>query len=227
MEWNDFFSEIKGKEYCKKLKVFLDEEYKNKTIFPKRENMFKAFEETPLNKVKVVILGQDPYHEVNQAMGLAFSVKNGVSLPPSLQNIYKEIGNEYGQNLMNKSGDLTYLAKQGVLLLNPILSVEEGRALSHKCIEYDLFFEDIMKCLDKNINPIVFLLWGNNAKSYKKYIKNPNHLVLESVHPSPLSANRGGWFNNNHFRKANEFLKNHNIKEIDWIPKDNFNAKNS
>lgn len=220
MEWEDLFKEVKKQEYSRKLNSFLDEEYKTKTIYPPRKLLFNAFSLTPYNKVKVVILGQDPYHEPKQAMGLAFSVPKGVDLPPSLQNIYKEIGNEYGVNILNKSGDLTYLSKQGVLLLNPILSVEEHKPLSHKCIEYDCFFKDVMTFLNENNNPIVFMLWGNNAKQYKKYITNKNHFILESVHPSPLSANRGGWFENNHFKKANEFFKSHNIEEIDWLPKD-------
>ncbi len=220
MEWEDLFKEVKNKDYSKKLNSFLDEEYKNKVVYPPRNLMFNAFNLTPYENVKVVILGQDPYHEPNQAMGLAFSVPKGVDLPPSLQNIYKEIGNEYGVNILGKSGDLTYLAKQGVLLLNPTLSVVEHKPLSHKCVEYDNFFKDVMIFLDKNIKPVVFMLWGNNAKQYKKYITNSSHLILESVHPSPLSANRGGWFGNNHFKKANEFLKKNNVGEIDWLPKE-------
>ena len=220
MEWEDLFKEVKEKDYSKRLNSFLDEEYKSKTVYPPRELMFNAFNLTPYENVKVVILGQDPYHEPNQAMGLAFSVPKGVDLPPSLQNIYKEIGNEYGVNILNKFGDLTYLAKQGVLLLNPTLSVVEHKPLSHNCAEYDEFFKDVMAFLNNNSNPIVFMLWGNNAKQYKKYITNKNHLILESVHPSPLSANRGGWFGNNHFKKTNDFFKKNGLKEIDWIPKE-------
>lgn len=220
MGWEDLFKNIKSHDYSKKLNSFLDEEYKNKVVYPPRDLMFNAFNLTPYENVKVVILGQDPYHEPHQAMGLAFSVPKGVDLPPSLQNIYKEIGNEYRVNILNKSGDLTYLAKQGVLLLNPILSVVEHKPLSHKCVEYDEFFKDVMAFLNRNSNPIVFMLWGNNAKQYKKYINNQNHLILESVHPSPLSANRGGWFGNNHFIKANIFLKEHGLKEIEWLPKE-------
>ena len=219
MEWEDLFKKIKEKDYSKKLNAFLDEEYKNKIVYPPRKLLFNAFNLTPYEGVKVVILGQDPYHEPNQAMGLAFSVPKGVNLPPSLQNIYKEIGSEYSVNLLDKSGDLTYLAKQGVLLLNPILSVIEHKPLSHKCAEYDEFFKDVMSFLNNHEKPIVFMLWGNNAKQYKKYITNKNHLILESVHPSPLSANRGGWFGNNHFKQANEFLKKHNLNEIDWVQK--------
>lgn len=217
MDWNEVFKKIRQEEYSIKLERFLNEEYKNKTIYPPRELVFNAFKLTPLDKVKVVILGQDPYHEPHQAMGLAFSVPTGVDVPPSLQNIYKEISIEYKQDLSNSSGDLTYLAKQGVLLLNPILTVEEHKPLSHKCNEYELFFKEILSVLNSQNRPIVFMLWGNNARKFKKLLNNSNHLVLESVHPSPLSANRGGWFGNNHFLKCNDFLKNNNIREVDWI----------
>lgn len=219
MKWKNFFEEIKNKEYSKKLEIFLDEEYSKKTIYPPRNLMYKAFELTPLEEVKVVILGQDPYHEPNQAMGLSFSVPDGIDVPPSLINIYKEIQNEYNVDLSNKSGNLTYLAKQGVLLLNPILTVEAHKPLSHKCKEYESFFVDLLKLINNQNQSIVFMLWGNNAKVYKRLLTNKNHLVLESVHPSPLSANRGGWFGNNHFKKCNEFLKSKGIKEIDWIGK--------
>jgi len=218
MDWNDLFLRIKNEEYSTELNTFLDSEYQNKTIYPPRDKIFNAFKLTPLAEVKVVILGQDPYHEESQAMGLAFSVPNGVKLPPSLQNIYKEIGIEYGQDLSSCSGDLTYLASQGVLLLNPILTVEEHKPLSHKSRFYDSFFIEVMKTLNDTDRPIVFMLWGNNAKQYKYLLTNPKHLILESVHPSPLSANRGGWFNNNHFKLANEFLKNNHLEEINWLP---------
>lgn len=219
MQWNDVFDKIKEEDYSKKLNAFLNEEYKTKVIYPPRSKMFNAFLYTPLDKVKVVILGQDPYHEKGQAVGLAFSVPDGVELPPSLQNIYKEIGNEYHEDLSKCSGDLTYLTKQGVLLINPILSVVEHRPLSHKCKEYELFFNEIMGVLNKQEQPIVFLLWGNNARAFKSLLNNPNHLILESVHPSPLSANRGGWFGNNRFIKCNEFLVSKGLVPIDWIPK--------
>lgn len=218
MNWNDFFKSIKNKEYVLRLESFLNEEYKNKVIYPPKELIFNAFTLTPLEDVKVVILGQDPYHEVNQAMGLAFSVPEGIKLPPSLINIFKEIQNEYHTNLNINNGDLTYLAKQGVLLLNPILTVEEGRPLSHKCKEYDLFFKDLMNYLNNLDQPICFMLWGGNAKKYKNYLNNNKHLILEANHPSPLSANRGGWFNNNHFILCNEYLKKNNLKEIEWLP---------
>ncbi len=219
MEWNDLFNEIKEKEYSKKLNTFLDEEYKNKVIYPPREKMFNAFKLTPLDTVKVVILGQDPYHEVGQAMGLAFSVPKGIEIPPSLENIYREIELEYKTKMNHSNGDLTYLTRQGVLLINPILTVEEHKPLSHKCHEYELFFNDVLTTLNNIDRPVVFMLWGNNARQFKSLLTNPKHLVLESVHPSPLSANRGGWFNNNHFIEANSFLKKNNITEINWINK--------
>jgi uracil-DNA glycosylase len=219
MDWNDLFSEIKNKEYSKKLNTFLDNEYKTKVIYPPREKMFNAFKLTPLDEVKVVILGQDPYHEPNQAMGLAFSVPRGIILPPTLENIYREIENEYHTKMDHTNGDLTYLAKQGVLLINPILTVVEHRPLSHKCKEYELFFNDVMNKLNLLDKPLVFLLWGNNARQFKYLLTNPNHLILESVHPSPLSANRGGWFNNNHFIKANEYLVKNKEQPINWLNK--------
>lgn len=214
--WNEFFKDIQTKDYSKSLHEFLDKEYASKTCYPPRKLVFNAFSLTPLKETKVIIFGQDPYHEPNQAMGLAFSVMDGVQVPPSLINIYKEIENEYHCVMNYHSGDLTYLAKQGVLLLNSILSVERAKPLSHNIEEYAYFFEDVLKVLNDNDQPMVFLLWGSSARKFKKYLTNPNHLILESVHPSPLSANRGGWFGNNHFKTTNEFLKKHNLKEIEW-----------
>ena len=178
--------------------------------------MFNAFKYTPLKEVKVVIIGQDPYHEDHQAMGLSFSVPKGVALPPSLINIFKEIENNFGYKMNYSNGDLTYLAKQGVLLLNTILTVRKSIPLSHQKIGYDLFVQDILKTIDEQNQPIVFLLWGNYARGLKKYLHNPNHLILESTHPSPLSANRGGFFNQNHFLKANNYLVSHGLKPINW-----------
>lgn len=214
--WKEFFLEIKNKDYAKSLSTFLDEEYKNYTCFPPRKLMFNAFVLTPLNEVKVVIIGQDPYHEINQAMGLSFSVPKGIKVPPSLINIYKEIEDEYGTKLNHNDGDLTYLAKQGVLLLNSILSVREHQPMSHNIKEYALFFSDVLSLLDTFDQPIVFLLWGSSARKLKVFVKNKNHLVLESIHPSPLSAIHGGWFGNNHFKNANEFLVSKGANPIDW-----------
>ena len=165
MEWNDFFNEIKNKEYFKNLNNFLDEEYKNRIIYPPRDEIYNAFKLCSLSSLKVVIIGQDPYFNKNQAMGLAFSVKEGVKLPPSLENIYKEIEIEFNSIMNYQSGDLTYLSKQGVFLINPILTVIEGKPLSHNTKEYQLFFKDLMMFIDKIDKPIVFILWGNKAKS--------------------------------------------------------------
>lgn len=217
--WNELFNQIKEEPYSLYLNHFLDEEYASQTIYPKRENMFNAFRYTPLEKVKVVIMGQDPYHEPGQAMGLSFSVPNGVKVPPSLVNIYREIQLEYGCEMDYSSGDLTYLAKQGVLLLNSILTVRAHQAMSHNIKQYQEFLSDVLKVLDAQDRPIVFLLWGGPARKLKGSIHNQNHLIIEGVHPSPLSANRGGWFYNNHFKKCNEFLKDHNIEEINWCNK--------
>lgn len=214
--WEELFEKIKEKDYAKKINTILNQEYATHTIFPPRNMMFNAFKYTPLKEVKVVIIGQDPYHEDNQAMGLSFSVPKGVALPPSLINIFKEIENNFGYKMNYSNGDLTYLAKQGVLLLNTILTVRKSIPLSHQNIGYDLFVQDILKTIDEQDQPIVFLLWGNYARELKKYLHNPNHLILESTHPSPLSANRGGFFNQNHFLKANNYLVNHGLKPINW-----------
>ena len=214
--WNDFFNSIKEKDYSKSLNAFLNEEYAKYTCYPPRELLFNAFRQTKLEDVKVVVIGQDPYHEPFQAMGMSFSVPDGVTPPPSLINIYKEIADEYNCEMNYRSGNLTYLAKQGVLLLNSILSVRAHQPLSHNIKEYQLFFSDVLSLLDSLNQPIVFLLWGGYARNLKKFLHNPNHLILESVHPSPLSANRGGWFKNGHFKKANEYLIGHGAKEINW-----------
>lgn len=217
--WNEFFKEVSKKDYSETLNHFLNVEYATKTIYPKRENMFNAFRYTPLKDVKVVIVGQDPYHEPNQAMGLSFSVPKGVKVPPSLVNIFKEIEQEYDCKMDLDNGDLTYLARQGVLLLNSILTVRAHEPMSHNIKEYNLFLHDVLEVLNKQYRPIVFLLWGGPAKRLKQYLTNPDHLILECVHPSPLAANRGGWFGNNHFKKCNEYLVSHNIKEINWLNK--------
>lgn len=216
MEWNEFFNEIKNKEYFKNLNNFLDEEYKNRIIYPPRDEIYNAFKLCSLSSLKVVIIGQDPYFNKNQAMGLAFSVKEGVKLPPSLENIYKEIEIEFNSIMNYQSGDLTYLSKQGVFLINPILTVIEGKPLSHNTKEYQLFFKDLMMFIDKIDKPIVFILWGNKAKSYEKYILNKNRLIIKTTHPSPLGANKGGFFNTDMFKKTNEYLKKHGINEIIW-----------
>ena len=214
--WSEFFHQIQGEEFCEKLNKFLNKEYQEYTCYPPRELLFNAFKLTPLDKVRVVIVGQDPYHEPNQAMGLSFSVPKGVKVPPSLVNIYKEIAQEYNCKMDFSSGDLTYLAKQGVLLLNSILSVRAHQALSHNTEEYRLFLSRVLEVLDHQKQPIVFLLWGGPARKLKGYLHNPSHLILECIHPSPLAANHGGWFGNNHFKLVNAYLKNNGQKEIKW-----------
>ena len=214
-KWTEFFHNVEKKDYFKSLMCFLDFEYSHEIIYPTRENLFKAFELTDSNNVKVVIVGQDPYHEPKQAMGLSFSVPSSTKLPPSLVNIYKEINNDLGLD-MKKDGDLTYLAKQGVLLINAYLTVRKGQPLSHHRKEYELLMTDLMKYLDSLNQPIVFMLWGNFAQKYEKYLQNTNHLILKSTHPSPLGANHGGWFNMHQFSKANTFLKENGSSEINW-----------
>lgn len=213
--WNEFFIEESKKEYYQNLMSFVDDEYNMKKIYPPRELIFSAFNLTPFNEVKVIIVGQDPYHNPNQAMGLAFSVPFGVKLPPSLYNIYREIENEFNC-IMPNNGDLTYLAKQGVLLINSILTVEENKPLSHANKGYEILLSNVIKLLNDDNNPKVFILWGNSAKKLQKLITNPCHLVLTSAHPSPLSA-YNGFFNNNHFIKTNDFLLDNNLSPINWV----------
>ena len=214
--WKDFFEKEKEKAYFRRLEEFLDNEYKNKVIYPPRDLVFNAFSLCPLDKIKVVIIGQDPYHEPGQAMGLSFSVPSTCKVPPSLKNIYKEIEDDCNEIFFNKDGDLTYLANQGVLLLNSILTVEQGKPLSHNIKEYEELYHNILKELDALDYPLVFMLWGGNAKKQSVYLKNPKHLVLCANHPSPLSANRGGFFGCKHFLKANQFLIQNGIEPIIW-----------
>ena len=214
--WNDFFKEIQNEDFCQSLNKFLNNEYAEYTCYPPRELLFNAFKLTPLSKVKVVIIGQDPYHEPGQAMGLSFSVPKGIRVPPSLVNIYKEIAQEYNCQMNFSSGDLTYLAKQGVLLLNSILSVRAHQPMSHNNEEYKKFLASVLEVLDHQKQPIVFLLWGGPARKLKGYLHNPSHLILECIHPSPLAANHGGWFGNNHFKLANKYLEDNGAAPIKW-----------
>ena len=214
--WNEFFKEIQSEDFCESLNKFLNKEYADYTCYPPRELLFNAFRLTPLDKVRVVIVGQDPYHEPGQAMGLSFSVPQGIRVPPSLVNIYKEIAQEYNCQMNYSSGDLTYLAKQGVLLLNSILSVRAHQPLSHNNEEYKKFLASVLGVLDHQKQPIVFLLWGGPARKLKGYLHNPSHLILECIHPSPLAANHGGWFGNNHFKLANKYLEDNGASPIKW-----------
>lgn len=203
------------KEYYLKLRQFLKKEYASYTIYPNMFDIFNALKYTPYEDVKVVILGQDPYHGPNQAHGLCFSVKKGIEPPPSLKNIFKEIESDLGLK-MSGSGELTEWAKQGVLLLNTVLTVRASQPNSHKGMGWEILTDKIISLLNERNEPIVFLLWGANARSKKKLITNPHHLVLETVHPSPLSA-YNGFFGCKHFSKTNEFLKNNYQKQINWL----------
>ena len=208
------FIEIESqKDYYIKLKEFVKKEYEQYTCFPPYKNIFHALTITPLNEVKVVILGQDPYHEVNQAHGLAFSVLCK-KLPPSLVNIYKEMESDLNVKV-NQDGNLDYLASQGVLLLNTSLTVREHQANSHSNKGWEIFTDNIIKLLNEMNKPMVFILWGRNAISKTKYLNNPNHLVLTSVHPSPLSA-YNGFFGSRPFSKTNQFLLAKGETPINW-----------
>ena len=213
--WRDAIGEESQKDYYKKLSRFVNQEYDEKMVFPDKENIMKALDLTPPSAIKCVILGQDPYHEPGQAMGLAFSVNDGVKIPPSLVNIYKELQIEYGWRTLPETGNLTEWAKQGVLLLNTVLTVEAHKAASHGGRGWEQFTDAVIRHINTLDQPIVFLLWGNFARAKKALLNNPNHLVLESVHPSPLSAHRG-FIGCGHFKKCNEFLEAHGVEEIDW-----------
>ncbi len=212
--WDILLKDEFQKPYYLNLRKFLVQEYKSQTIYPHMNDIFNALKYTDYKDVKVVILGQDPYHQPNQAHGLCFSVKKGVNPPPSLQNMYKEIYAEYDYPIP-EHGELTYWAEQGVLMMNTVLTVRESQPNSHKGMGWEIFTDNVISLLNQRPEPMVFLLWGANARAKKKIITNPNHLVLESAHPSPLSA-YNGFFGNGHFKKANEFLKQNKMTEIDW-----------
>ena len=204
----------KEKEYFKELTKFVDSEYATKTIFPPRDSVMNSMKYTPYSNVKVVIVGQDPYHGVGEAHGLSFSVNIGIKIPPSLKNIYKELNRDLGLYIPN-NGFLLKWAKEGVLLLNSVLTVEKDKPGSHRGKGWEIFTDEIINALNQKETPVVFLLWGNYAKEKKKLITNPKHLILESSHPSPFSV-RNGFDGCSHFSKTNEFLKSHGLEEIDW-----------
>ena len=214
-KWDDILADEYQKEYFKKIVLFINKEYKEKTIFPQKNNILRALSLTDYDDVKVVILGQDPYHGVGEANGLAFSVNNGVSLPPSLKNIFIELHNDLGCYIPN-NGNLTKWARQGVLMLNSVLTVRANQPNSHKGKGWEQVTTAIINELNKREKPVVFLLWGANAKNIGKNIDTLKHFVLTSAHPSPMSANQGGWFGNHHFSKTNDILRKLNEKEIDW-----------
>lgn len=213
-DWDLILKDEFEKEYFKNIESFLNKAYKEKNIYPPREEIFKALELSSYQDTKVVILGQDPYYNYGQAQGLSFSVNNGIKLPPSLRNIYKEMETDIGIKPVS-NGSLISWAKQGVLLLNASLTVEDKKPNSHKSIGWQIFTDRIISLLNERQEPLVFILWGNFARSKKSLITNKRHLIIESAHPSPLSA-RHGFFGSKPFSKTNEFLKKNNIKEIDW-----------
>ena len=202
------------KPYYRKLYDTVKREYSTYQVFPPADDIFNAFHLTPLSEVKVVILGQDPYHNVNQAHGLCFSVRPTVEIPPSLENIYKELHDDLGCKIPN-NGYLVKWAKQGVLLLNTVLTVRAHQANSHQNIGWEQFTDAVIEILDQQDRPMVFLLWGKPAQRKKAMLHNPNHLILEAPHPSPLSAYRG-FFGCRHFSKTNQFLEEHGLTPIDW-----------
>ena len=214
-DWDNLLVDEFQNEYYLKIRDFLKKEYKEQTIYPSMYDIFNALKTTSYKDVKVVILGQDPYHNPGQAHGMSFSVKEGITPPPSLLNIYQEIENEFGYDMPKDYGYLMSWANQGVLLLNTVLTVRENNPQSHKNCGWEIFTDKVIELLNERPEPIVFLLWGSNAKNKKPLITNKNHLILESVHPSPLSAYRG-FFGCNHFIKANEFLIKNNLTPINW-----------
>ena len=212
--FKNIIEEESKKDYYKKLHEFVINEYNTKTIFPPKEKIFYALQTTPYDKVKVVIIGQDPYHGIGEAHGMCFSVNPGIKIPPSLMNIYKELNRDLGCKIPN-NGYLVKWAKQGVLLLNSVLTVEKDKPASHQNKGWEIFTDRIIEELNKSQTPIVFLLWGNFAKQKARLITNKKHLILTSSHPSPFSV-KYGFEGCSHFSKANKFLVSNNLTPIDW-----------
>lgn len=213
-DWWEYLSQEFDKEYYLRLREFLKQEYQEHTIYPSMDNIFNALHETPFKKVKAVIIGQDPYHGPNQAHGLSFSVNPGVAIPPSLRNIYKELAADVGFEIPNH-GYLEHWAKEGVLLLNNVLTVRAGEAHSHQKKGWEQFTDEVIRQLNEKSEPVVYLLWGAAAKKKKYLINREKHFTVESVHPSPLSAHRG-FFGSKPFSKTNELLVNAGLEPIDW-----------
>lgn len=212
-DWDIILKDEYQKDYFLKIKEVVRKEYKDKTIFPPANKVFYAFRETSYKDTKVVILGQDPYHGEGEANGLCFSVNVGIKMPPSLNNIYKELYDDLG--IKRTSTDLSDWARNGVLLLNSVLTVEKDKPASHKFVGWEEFTDSVIKKLNEKEDPVVFILWGNFAKSKIKYITNPKHLVISSSHPSPFSVHYG-FFGSKPFSKTNEFLRKNGLKEIEW-----------
>ena len=213
-DWDGILSSEFSSPYYLKLREFLKEEYRTHRVYPSMYDIFNALKTTPFQNVKCVILGQDPYHGPGQAHGLCFSVRPGIEPPPSLKNVFRELQTDIGMP-EPPTGDLTPWAKEGVLLLNTTLTVREGQPQSHKGQGWEVLTDAIIRALNDADHPIVFLLWGSNARSKKALITNPNHLILEAAHPSPLSA-YNGFFGCRHFSRANEFLSSHGVAPINW-----------
>ena len=211
--WDIILKDEYEKEYFKNLLNYINEEYNNKTVYPLKENIFKALEYTDYNDIKVVILGQDPYHGEGEAQGLSFSIPNDIRITPSLRNIFKELKNDL--NIERTNTDLSDWAKQGILLLNAILTVCKDTPLSHKDKGWEIFTDEIIKKINEREDPVIFILWGNYARSKKKLITNQNHYMIESAHPSPLSASRG-FFDSKPFSKTNNILNSINKESIRW-----------
>lgn len=213
-DWKPLLAPEFEKPYYQKLRAFLEEEYRTHVIYPDQNDIFNALHYTSYENTKVVILGQDPYHGPNQAHGLSFSVQPGVKTPPSLQNMYKELQTDLGCEIPN-NGYLVKWAEQGVLLLNAVLTVRQGEANSHKGKGWEHFTDRVIELLNEREKPAIFILWGRHAQAKKKWITNPKHHIIESVHPSPLSARRG-FFGSQPFSKVNHLLSSMGEKEIDW-----------
>lgn len=217
-DWDILLKKEYEKEYFKKLESFVNSEYKNKTIYPKINEVYNAFRYTNYNDVKVVIIGQDPYHGENQAEGLCFSVKKGIIKPPSLVNIFKELQNDLGYSIP-KNGSLVEWTRQGILLLNAVLTVEKDKAASHRAKGWEQFTDEVIRLINNKETPVVFILWGSYARSKKNLITNNKHFIIESAHPSPLSA-YNGFFGSKPFSKTNNFLIKKGLKPINWEIKD-------
>ena len=213
-DWDTILEPVEKSEGFKRFMSKVKEEYESYTCYPEYKNIFNALKTTSYKDTKVVIIGQDPYHGEGEAHGLSFSVQKGIKLPPSLQNIFKELYDDLGIKNGN-SGDLTPWAKEGVLLLNSILSVRKDSPLSHKDLGWQLLTDHIIKLINLKKEPVVFILWGSFARSKKEFITNPKHLIIESTHPSPFSA-RSGFFGSKPFSKTNNFLKKNGLKEINF-----------
>jgi uracil-DNA glycosylase len=211
--WKNVLNSEFEKQYWLELTKFVKDEYQTNEIYPHPKNIFRAFDLCPLDKVKVVIVGQDPYHGEKQAIGLSFAVNDGITLPPSLKNIYKEIKNDLGIT-PNQSGDLSRWASQGVLLLNSVLTVRKDSPASHKGKGWEIFTDAVIKTLSENRNQIVYFLWGNYAKTKGEMVDKTKNLILASGHPSPFSVNL--FLGNNHFSKCNKYLQIHGFNPIDW-----------